>query len=692
MAKIYRKLLSQEIRQLEMQGCSCKNWGDVEVVNGFRPDRVRDSSFSGQIKLGRFERVFELPGGICKRSGIRNVAFHNVEVGDNCYIENVHNYIANYSIGNDCFIENVDVILVDGFCSFGNGIEANVLNETGGREVMINNKLSAQLAYFSALYRHRPRLVEKLHAMTGRYAQKHGSATGVIGEHCWIVNTGKIKGVYIGAYSRVEGAALLVNGSINSVKDYPVTVGVRVRARDFILSSGARLDSGCSIERCFVGQGSVLANGYMATDSVFFANCHGENGEACSVFAGPFTVSHHKSSLLIAGVFSFMNAGSGSNQSNHMYKLGPIHQGIMERGAKTTSDSYILWPAHVGAFSLVMGRHVFHADTSNLPFSYLIEKNNTTYLSPGVNLRSVGTIRDAQKWPKRDKRSKVLFRAEEIVQSRNGVLSRLFHIKQVKYNPDRLDQINYNLLSPYTIQKMFNGLEILESLRQTSGVTTDIYSYHSAKINNGSLNKGLEFYNIGIRKFLGNSIIKRLEKYAVEPFGSVKNISEFLVPVTETGKGEWVDISGLIAPKSCIEELLGKIEQGEISKLGEINNALATMHANYYEYEWTWAASKIEEYFQVDLASITVDQVIEIVECWKEAVIKLDKMVYEDAKKEFSLAVMASFGADGSDSEKAADFAMVRGEFNNNPFVQAVLKHIEVKNELGDELIHRLRS
>ena len=57
-----------------------------------------------------------------------------------------------------------------------------------------------------------------------------------------------------------------------------------------------------------------------------------------------------------------------------MYKLGPIHQGAMERGAKTTSDSYILWPARVGAFSLVMGRHVNHADTSNLPFSYLIEQ------------------------------------------------------------------------------------------------------------------------------------------------------------------------------------------------------------------------------------------------------------------------------------------------------------------------------
>ena len=176
-------------------------------------------------------------------------------------------------------------------------------------------------------------------------------------------------------------------------------------------------------------------------------------------------------------MFSFMNAGSGSNQSNHMYKLGPIHQGTLERGAKTTSDSYILWPARVGAFSLVMGRHVNHADTSNLPFSYLIEQQNTTYLVPGVNLRSVGTIRDAQKWPKRDKRT----------------------------DPNRLDYINYNLLSPYTIQKMFKGRSILKELKRVSGETSEIYSYQSAKIKNSSLNSGIRYYEIAIHKFLGNS-------------------------------------------------------------------------------------------------------------------------------------------------------------------------------------------
>lgn len=165
-----------------------------------------------------------------------------------------------------------------------------------------------------------------------------------------------------------------------------------------------------------------------------------------------------------------------------------------------------------------MGRHVNHADTSNLPFSYLIEQQNTTYLVPGVNLRSVGTIRDAQKWPKRDKRT----------------------------DPNRLDYINYNLLSPYTIQKMFKGRSILKELKRVSGETSEIYSYQSAKIKNSSLNSGIRYYEIAIHKFLGNSIIKRLEGIN---FKDNEEIRRRLKPDTEIGVGEWVDIAGLIAPK-----------------------------------------------------------------------------------------------------------------------------------------------
>lgn len=238
------------------------------------------------------------------------------------------------------------------------------------------------------------------------------------------------------------------------------------------------------IIRCFIGQACHVTHNFSAHDSLLFSNCAFENGEACAIFAGPFTVSMHKSSLLIAGMYSFLNAGSGSNQSNHMYKLGPIHQGIVERGSKTTSDSYILWPARVGAFSLVMGRHHHHSDTSDLPFSYLIEKDDETYLVPGVNLRSVGTIRDAQKWPKRDKRT----------------------------DPERLDMINYNLLSPYTIYKMMKAVGILKNLQELVGETSEVYYYQNTRIKGSSLRTALDLYGMAINKFLGNSLIKRLEE------------------------------------------------------------------------------------------------------------------------------------------------------------------------------------
>ncbi len=655
----YRKLNEDEIRLLQEHSCTADDWVNIEVAQNFKTDYVFHTRFSGKVRLGVFEHEFTLAGGMKKHSGLYHTTLHNVTVGDNCCIENVKNYIANYEIGDYAFIENVDIILVDGCSKFGNGVEVAVLNETGGREVMMHDRLSAHQAYIMALYRHRPALIEKMKAIVEKYADDNASTTGRIGSHVTIVDSGYIKNVKIGDHCKIEGAGRLKNGSLNSNEHAPIHIGYGVVCDDFIISSGSSVEDGTTLTRCFIGQACHLRHNYSASDSLFFSNCQEENGEACAIFAGPFTVTHHKSTLLIAGMFSFMNAGSGSNQSNHMYKLGPIHQGALERGAKTTSDSYILWPAKVGAFSLVMGRHVNNADTSNLPFSYLIEQQNTTYLVPGVNLRSVGTIRDAQKWPKRDKRK----------------------------DPHRLDQINYNLLSPYTIQKMMKGRQILKDLRRVSGETSETYAYQSAKIKNSSLNKGIQLYETAIHKFLGNSLIKRLEETKFQSDGEIR---DRLLPDTEIGSGEWVDVSGLIAPKSEIEKLMMDIESGMLTDVDGIHERFVEMHRNYYTYEWTWAYEKILSFYGLQAESITAKDVTMIVKKWQEAVVGLDKMVYADAKKEFSLSAMTGFGADGSREEQELDFEQVRGVFESNPFVTAVLQHIEVKTALGNELIERI--
>ena len=654
-----RALTVNEITILKANTCTAENWNTIEVHANFQPDYISQVHFSGNIRLGVFEKMIALPGGVKIHSGLRNAHLHNCRLGDNVFIENIQNYIANYNIGDDVLIRNLNVMYVEGKSTFGNGVEVAVLNETGGREVMINDKLSAHLAYIQALYRHRPELIKRLQAMIRFYAGKHASETGDIGNNVQIVNVGSIRNVKVGNAARIEGTCRLENGSINSNEYDPVHIGYGVIAEDFIICSGSHVEDGTMLTRCFVGQACDLGHTYSARDSLFFSNCLGENGEACAIFAGPYTVTHHKSTLLISGMFSFMNAGSGSNQSNHMYKLGPIHQGIIERGGKTTSDSYILWPSRIGAFSLIMGRHYKNSDTSDMPFSYLIESNDESILVPGVNLRSMGTIRDAQKFPKRDRRK----------------------------DPNKLDQINFNLLSPYTVQKMFKAVSVLNELQRTCGETSGTYSYQSCRINGSSLRKGLVLYDMAIRKFLGNSLISRLEKC---PFDSIEGIRACLQPDTAVGLGEWRDIAGLLAPRSAIYELLDDIESGKITMIKEINAVIEKLHQEYYSLEWTWAWDKIQSYYGLSLETITVNDIIRIIEAWKKAVVELDHFIYEDARKEFSLTSRTGFGADGDRLEQKMDFEQVRGAFEKNSFVNAVIEHIDKKTQLGDAMCARL--
>ena len=386
----YRKLYDEEIGQLVHQGCSSSDWSLIKVSHDFIPDCIENCKFSGSIRLDSFTGTVKLIGGITFKTGIYNAWLHNCEVGKNALIHNVRSYIANYRIEENVIIHNVTTLAVDGETSFGNGVVVEAINEGGGREIPIYDYLSTHVAYMMALYRHRPQVVRSLKNMVVDYTKYVSSGMGVIGADSKILNCNTVLNVKTGPATIINGAKKLHNGSINSNYEAPVKIGEGVIMDNFIVSSGSKIIDATLVSKCFIGQGCVLDKHYSAENSLFFANFQGFHGEACSIFAGPYTVTHHKSTLLIAGMYSFLNAGSGSNQSNHLYKLGPIHQGIMERGAKTTSDSYLLWPSRIGAFSLVMGRHYKHCDTTDFPFSYLIESKDESILVPGINLKSIG--------------------------------------------------------------------------------------------------------------------------------------------------------------------------------------------------------------------------------------------------------------------------------------------------------------
>lgn len=656
---IYRKLSSEEIGQLIMQACTCDNWDRVEVKEHFSTDNIRNCRFSGYIKLGTFDREIELFGGVTFHSGIFNAWLNNCVVGDNVLIYNVGSYISNYIIESDVIIHNVNIIAVDSYTTFGNGVRVKSISEEGGREVPIFDHLSTHLAYIISMYRQRKDLITIIENLIDDYVNYIGSNEGVIHKAARIINCNSIKNVRIGPAAKLEGVRKLLNGSINSAQEDPVVIGDAVIMEDFIICSGSSVADATIISHCFIGQGCILDKHYSAADSLFFANCQGFHGEACSVFAGPYTVTHHKSTLLIAGLFSFMNAGSGSNQSNHLYKLGPIHQGVVERGVKTASDSYLLWPSHVGAFSLVMGRHYKHSDTSDFPFSYIIESKDESILVPGINLKSIGTIRDSKKWPLRDRRK----------------------------DHNKLDQINFNLLSPYTVQKMIRGREILLNIRKASGDDAEIYTFQRMKIRKDALNRGIHLYELAINKFLGNSLITRLQQSDFVDMSGVRKVLEKETPV---GSGKWIDLSGLICPSEALEKLLQSIEKKSISTIEEINSFFISTHNNYYNYEWSWTYDAFKTFLGKEITEYSREELVAMVKKWQQSVLTIDKYLFDDVKKEFSLLKKTGYGLDGGEADKDLDFESVRGEFDTNSMVISIKDHMKTKEDLGKKVTDKL--
>ncbi len=470
----YRNLTPDEVDFLERNHCSAEDWANVMVHPEIDLSRIQRVRFKGNVAIGKLSGTLTADDGRILPSGIVNSALQNCTVGDQCYISDA-GIILNYHIGNRVVIENVNSLATRGESYFGNGIEIEVLNEGGGRGLVLFDRLSAQLAYLIVLYRHDNDLINALKSMIKEYVEKQKSSKGTIGDDVRIFRCNQIFDVKIGSHAKLTGVLSLENGTVNSNEQAPAEVGAGVIVRDFIILSGSQVKDGALLTGCFVGQGVRIGRQFSAENSAFFANCEGFHSEAVSVFAGPYSVTHHRSTLLIAGMFSFYNAGSGTNQSNHMYKLGPLHQGILERGAKTGSFSYMLWPSRVGPFSAVIGKHYVNFDAANLPFSYIEEVEGKSLLTPGMNLFTVGTRRDSAKWVKRDRRT----------------------------DPDKLDLIHFELFSPFVMQRVLAGQKILQELYQHAGRQQEFVKYKGLFIKRLLLKRTIKYYQMALKIFLG---------------------------------------------------------------------------------------------------------------------------------------------------------------------------------------------
>lgn len=591
----YRFLTDDEIRVLENNSCWAEDWQRVQVAEEFSPYNFHRVIFYGDIRLGVFEKQVEVSKGFVKHSGINDATLRNVTVGDNCLIEKVGNFINNYTIGNDCYISNISTMETTEGASFGEGHLISVLNEMGDGNVVLFHDLNSQLAAFMVKYFKDKQLKDSLTRLINEEIRFTQPERGTIGNGVKIINSKEITNTVVKEDCEINGAARLSDCTILSSKDDSVYIGTGVICENSIISNGCSITNSVKMQDCFVGEACQITNGFTAEASVFFANSYMANGEACAAFCGPFSASHHKSSLLIGGEFSFYNAGSNTNFSNHAYKMGPMHYGVLERGSKTASGAYVLMPAKIGSFSVCFGKLMNHPDMRCLPFAYLLAYGETMYIVPGRNITTVGLYRDIKKWPKRDKRA---------ASSRKSI-------------------INFDWLSPFTVGEIVEGKKILENLRQAGGNNVSSYNFQEYIINASSLKKGIKYYDIALRIYMG-AVLKRAVK------------EQWLgKPSSDIGLGQWNDLSGLLLPASEEQRLLDDIKNGTIESIREVIARFNDINDHYREYQWTWTYQLILDYYGLDELNDAAIQRI------REDYVKARRAwiaeIRKDAEKEFAM-------------------------------------------------------
>ena len=587
----YRPLTDDEIITLEEHGCTAEDWTYVNVADDFTPSHIKDVRFCGTVNLGVFEKNVEVGQDFYMHSGVRNATLRNVTIGDNSLVENIGNYISNYVIGEECCIRNVCTIETTAEATFGEGNTISVLNEAGSGNVVLFRGLTSNLAALMVSRPEEKELSATLKAMAKDYVNSRHSDAGTIGDYVRIINTTEITNTNIADNCEVNGACRLSDCTLAAEADDSVYIGSGVICENSIIADGSSVLNSAKLFNCYVGEACQITNGFTAESSLFFANTYMANGEACAAFCGPFSASHHKSTLLIGCMTSFYNAGSGTNFSNHAYKMGPIHYGTLSRGVKTASGSHIVHPAKIGPFSVCMGKIQNHPDTTALPFSYVIGEGRETHIVPGRNIATVGLYRDINKWPRRD----------------------------VRIKGSRKSIINYEWLSPLTVNEVVKGHQLLANMRQNAGQKTAFCTADGNTLTANALEKGMKLYAMAVEMYVGEMLARH----------------EDSTPAAASGTGEWCDLGGLLIPAEEEERLVEKIRYGMIDGIGSVIRMFEAYNDRYGDYQWAFTLNLMKGWLGKD--ELTEDDFeyfrgrgMAAHEAWLN-------MIREDAEKEYSL-------------------------------------------------------
>lgn len=618
------KLTNKQIEQLEQQGCSSPDWSLVTVDEDFNPLTYHHVIVRGKTHLGTCREIHHSPHLGTRPSGVSYVTLDDCFLGREVLIEHISDCIQGYCIRDRATIVDVFQLKVSSQATFGVGTSISVLDETGGRSVWMSRYLSAHIAYIMAYSKHDDALQGAFARAIEREQKEVQNLKPYIGAETEILHCGSLIDILVGEHCSIIGAVRLHNGCID---DRAIVTGGST-ADTFMIGADTMLDSAL-ITHSFIGEGCRLTEGLAVEASLVFANSILAKGEITASLLGPMSVSMHRNTLLIGVQCSLFNAGSGTNQSNHHYRLGPMHYGIMERGTKTGSDCYLFLPAHIGIYSKVSGRVTTHPDLSSFPFSNIIGRDDKTTLIPAITIGRVSLWRDVVKYPQKENRTPATIT--------------LWH-----------DEVVCSLQHPFFIATLFKAWKLL-----TEHTHTEIETRYGVVLSEKNYQRGVDLYRHLINILLALSLKEQMTNAPLLQKEEVAFFDLLGLPIAKKAYRDW-SISTAIG-ESTIAQMNTSLK--EYAYKEEIALTAALQRSIITEF---YATKKLE-----NIEPLRKKALIEGLQSLKI----LEQMVQQDAEREFvpTDSSLIGFGCLAlSEEEVAADFRQVRCSARN----ESTLKEI----------------
>jgi hypothetical protein len=309
-----------------------------------------------------------------------------------------------------------------------------------------------------------------------------------------------------------------------------------------------------------------------------------------------------------------------------------------------------------------MGKHYTNFDSSDFPFSYISEENGKSELTPAMNLFTVGTRRDSEKWPARDRRR----------------------------DPNKLDLIHFDLFNPYIAGKIINGINILNNLAEKTDKNQDFVNHKGINIHRLLLKTTRKYYEMALKIYIGQEVVKCIQD--LDHNSSLADLRNMMTVQGKDGAGRWVEICGLFSPSSKIDELVDSVKTHKIRSIDDLVDNLTSIYNNYNKYAWVWCSILISGQTGDKPENISIESLIKIITEWKTNAIRLNNMILQDTEKEFDPNSKIGFGIDGDAYTRDNDFEAVRGVFDKNKFVTSLQKESKEIEDKADRLISFIES